>query len=217
MSLLGTIPIFTSTNPFPEVMGRNSGAANNVDSFNLPMPANIQIGDLLIAFVTGQAGAARTLTSPPSGFTQLYLTQPVSGNHRFHAGYYKQATIGDIGMSTLGFGASAGVNWAGISYRVFKASRITCAAPISGSDPPNLNFSSTFGVSGKLWLAIGHAISTMSPTPPTGMDNLIHGQQSNLCGCYGSEIILDMAQVNPAAYGGTVGNVPYVTTVGIAP
>jgi hypothetical protein len=215
--MLGAAPIFAAVKPFPVVMGRNEGAANNVDSFSLPMPSGIRVGELLLAFVTGQAGTVRTLSSPPSGFTELYLTNAVSGNHRFHAGYYRQATVGDVGMSTLGFGASGGTNWAGISYRIFKASRVTCAAPIAGVDPPNLNFSAVFGVNGKLFLAIGHAISTMTPSPPSGMSNLIHGQQSNLAGAYGSEIIVDAAQYNPLPYTGNTGNVPYVTTLGVAP
>ncbi|TXH44556.1 MAG: hypothetical protein E6Q97_32370, partial [Desulfurellales bacterium] len=196
MSILGTIPMFNSINPFPEVMGRSGGVVVNNTDFSLPLPAGIAIGDLIVIGVSTHAVNARTFSGPPSGYTPLY-NQAGAGNHRFLAAFYRQATLSDVGASSVSMSASAGCNWAGTSYRIFKASRIDAAAVSSSVDPPS--HTTGYGVNGKLWISFLHTVGSTSRTAPSGMGNQQSQQQATNVAVNSADLILDAASYDPAS------------------
>jgi hypothetical protein len=126
----------------------------------VPLPGNLQAGDLLMMFITCERGETEdhddtvTLTTP-TGWTQRYHVQG-SGNCRRAACYYKVAT-GLEGSSVSVF-ANQSCDWGAISIAVVDYTGTPESATATGTsvnpNPPSLTPS--WGSDENLWIAAAH-------------------------------------------------------------
>jgi hypothetical protein len=147
---------------FPQVVATNTGNLSSANAtYNAPLPASIQAGDLLVVFIGCSNGTGGTTIGTPSGWTQLY-TQAGGGNMRRHAAYYRVADGGE--GATQAFTASNASIWASTACRITGYQGTPEAGtPATGNstapNPPSLTPS--WGSAKTLWLA-GMAATTAS-------------------------------------------------------
>lgn len=161
---------------YPVVEATNQGGTSSFtasSSFNVPLPASIQAGDLLLIFVSVANNPVGTLTTP-SGWTQRFNT--TGTNHRF-ACYYKVAT-GSEG-STVAVTNSGNVSWATCSYRIsnYQSTPESGTSATGSSTTPNPpSLTPSWGSAKTLWLAAAGSPGGNSGTPtvPTNYSDQVH-------------------------------------------
>lgn len=143
----GWRPVSTLAASFPLIQGTSNGATAGGTTENINLPASIQVGEMLMAFVSVGGGAL----SVPAGWTQAYTV--VSSVVQRQSMFYKVAD-GSEGSTLAVTGSNSNVK----SYGVFRASdyrgvpeAVTASGSSGDADPPNL--APSWGADKTLWLA----------------------------------------------------------------
>lgn len=168
------VPAVSSS--FPVIAATNTGnSTTTTASYNLPLPASIASGNLLIFFLSLAAANPRTFTAP-SGWTVLWHSV-VSGNLRQFASYYRVAD-GSEG-STLALTSPDGTpQWASTCYRITGFTGTPEAGTMAtgssaAANPPSLTAS--WGSQKNLFLAACATLGGASPASvaPSSYSGLI--------------------------------------------
>jgi len=125
--------------PTIESQASSTGALSN--SHDINYPTDISSGDLIVTFFTYNSSA--TITTPPSGFTQLLNT--TSGLGKL-ACYYKVADGTETGTVSVGFSGNS--RFCAFTYRISGAGTIEGSTATGSSvnpNPPSLTHSSGAG------------------------------------------------------------------------
>jgi hypothetical protein len=161
--------------PYPVVEATNTGNHGSASSYDVPLPASIAAGNLLVIFVAIYKNSAVGF-SDPGGWTNMFSVVPASGNLRNFAAWYKWAS-GSEGAAVTVTASTAG-NWAATAYRISGAGHIdySAASDASGSTyPSSPNVAPSFGNQQTLWLTATGAIfgSHRTFTAPTNYGDII--------------------------------------------
>lgn len=175
---------------YPTVEKTNVGSSTGASAtFVVPLPSNIQAGEMLFIIVALHQTAGRTLTTP-AGWTQLFNITGPSDLRRF-AGYYK--TADGLEGASVTVTASGTADWASSSYRISGFQGTPEAATATGTtfqpDPPSLTPS--WGSAKTLWLAFcAVRDNDLAATSPAGFTNLIGSVDST------ATILMGSARLN---------------------
>lgn len=141
---------------FPQVSSTNSITFNNdTTTHNVPMPATVDSGDLLIVFFTNDGSASVTT---PSGWTQLFSA---SQSSNVRGGVYARAANGSEDSTNVDFVTSASEQAAAQVYRITSwgggtvangvAVGTAVAASGSNANPPLVQ-PTAWGTANTLWM-----------------------------------------------------------------
>lgn len=148
----------------------NSGGAST--SYNAPLPADIQAGELLLLIVATESGAAGTIATPSEwsvGWNEIG-----GGTLRRFVCFYKIATGSEGASVAL---TSTNSRWVSVAYRIASWSGVPqfgamATGTSSAANPPSLSLSSGGAT---LWIA-AQAIAgnvTTAVAAPTNYTDLI--------------------------------------------
>lgn len=177
---------------FPTVVSSNSNTTASSTTHTLNLPASLVSGNLILIFFG--AAANRSLSSGPSGFTQLYFS--AAGSDSNIGCWYKvsDGTEGSSTSLTLGL-ASAG---AATTYQIsgYSGNPQSATVNTNGLDPNSLTPSG--GSKKYLWIAHGVASTNISALPTNYGNALGSG---NICATGRRE--LEASSEDPGAFSGT--------------
>jgi hypothetical protein len=143
---------------FPTVAAtNNSSSAVNATTHTVNLPTGIAAGNLLLVFFSNDGSATASVTTPASGWTELF-TQPVLSDTARLTVFYRFADGAEASTITVTTSASEQASHA--SYRITGAhasevpasSSTRPAGSNANPDPPSLNPAS-WGTEDTLWIA----------------------------------------------------------------
>jgi len=197
---------------FPVVETTATYESEAASSHDVPLPASIASGDLLLMFFTIPAA---DITSGPSGWTGM------AGNVARASTFYREAdgTEGASATVTL----SGGVRAAAITYRISGADSNpeSTISAVETSNPPEVTAS--WGIADNLYFVhLGTQAGDQSVTAPTGYGStLTAGQTSSAtsrCRLWVARRELSAASDDPATWTLNSGTLyPYAATVVVQP
>jgi hypothetical protein len=207
---------------FPVVEATNTGnTSSNSGSFNVPLPASIVSGNLLLVFITIAKDSGITLNTP-SGWGDLFALGTANGNLRIFAGFYRTADGSEGATQTFSLASSDGA-WATTSMRISGWQGTPEAATIatgSSANPDCPSLTPSWGSAKTLWLAVaGNRDDDSYTVSPTNYTNLIQGQATHNQGSTTAVTRreLEATSDDPSAYTIAASEPWATTTVAIRP
>lgn len=162
---------FAATAGFPVVQSVTSSSfAADTNAHAAAMPATVNAGEMLLAFVSARVTSGGFTTATPSGWTHIVTGNPGSQAETRHA-LYRRTADGSEGGTTVDFATSVAAHAAIQVWRIsggasLAFNTVTSISSNTTPNPPNL----ASGFTGNLlWIAGFGSNGTAAPTAwPTG-------------------------------------------------
>lgn len=135
---------------FPQERSNATTAGGIATTHNVNLPATIEAGDLLIMYIA--IDGAEAITSPPSGWTQLY--DVANGTAVRHAAFWKRAVGNeDAGTEAVTIANSDNIAAAVVAYEGAGDPEAGTAATGSSENPDPPSLTPAGGAKDYLWIA----------------------------------------------------------------